>query len=191
MKQSILIFTFLLLLTEVNAQKTASGYWVSQKDDTITAQIRIKKGAFGQVMNDFLKEVEIIDSVKGNKKFTPNDIKSYGFTHEGRRYLFVSKPTKDSVRKFLVPVYLGSKSSLYQYGTFTSGALPDQKTFYTFEKADGSYLFLRDILNNKFRASVKDFYKDSDEVQKIIDTRLRYWLELRTDLVEILQAANK
>jgi len=35
-------------------------------------------------------------------------IKGYGFSHNGYKYVFVSKPTKDGSYKFLAPVYVGS-----------------------------------------------------------------------------------
>ncbi|WP_290792173.1 hypothetical protein [Flavihumibacter sp. UBA7668] len=78
---------------------------------------------------------------------------------------------------------MGSKSSLYQYGYYQSGgeALPSQQNFYTFEKAAGSFIFLKNILNKKFKAKLKEFYKNSPGVQEIIDSKLKYWLDLNTE----------
>ncbi len=193
MRRLIVLFYFLFIMLEVQSQTTTPGYYITQQDDTVKTNIRIRKGVFGQTSNDFIKEVEVIDSVKGSNMFTPDDIKGYGFSYEGKRYLFVSKPVKNASNKFLSPLYIGPRSSLYLYGIYSSGSgssLPSQQVFYTFEKSDGSFLFLRNILNNKFRTQVKEFYKDNREVQAIIDSKLRYWLDLNKDLLAILVAAN-
>ncbi|MBC6491824.1 hypothetical protein ACFSQD_11130 [Flavihumibacter stibioxidans] len=181
-------------MPEAEAQTTTPGYYINKQDNTIKTNIRIRKGVFGQTTNDFLQEVEVMDSVKGSSKFSPDDIKSYGFSYDGKRYLFLSKPVKNGSNKFQSPLYIGPRSSLYLYGISSSGGgtnLPSQQAFYTFEKSDGSYLFLRDILNNKFRSQVKEFYKDNKEVQAIIDTKLKYWSDLKKDLRDILVAANR
>ena len=194
MKPSIFIFILFLLFSEVHSQSTAPGYYITKENDTVAAQIKIKKGVLGQITDDFIEEVVIVDSLKGSQKFTPADIKGYGIALKAGRYVFVSKPVKDGSIKFLYPMFIGKQSSLYKYGIFTPGygtALPSQKTFYTFERADGTFLFLRNIVNKKFKIQVKEFYKDHPEVQPLIDTKLKYWLELEKDLKEILAAVNR
>ncbi|ASZ12490.1 hypothetical protein KTO58_12135 [Chitinophaga pendula] len=191
MKPILLGFILSFFLYYANAQSFAPGYYITPTRDTVTAQIKIKKGAFGQSTNDFIDEVEIIDSIKGAVKYLPEDINGYGFTYKGRRYIFASKPIKNGKRKFLSVLYIGSKSSLYLHGLVTTGgAYASKQVFYTFEKPGNTYLFLKNILNNNFRSQVKEFYKDSPGVMQIIDTKLRYWLELDQDLIEILRKAN-
>jgi hypothetical protein len=194
MKQFILMTIALLSIANAQAQSTAPGYYITQKNDTVITQIKIRKGAFGQTTNDFIKKVEVVDSLNNTKKFTPNDIKGYGFSHNGYKYVFVSKPTKDGSIKFLAPVYEGPNASLYQYGTYTSGngtAFASQKVFYTFEKPDNQYLFLQNVLVKKSKKQLKEFFKDFPELQQLIDTKLRYWLEINKDIYEIMQVANK
>lgn len=189
----VCFFFFLLFLTDnLYSQSTASGYYINKNSDTITVEIKIKKGVFGQATNNFRNEIEVIDSINGSKVFTPDDIKGYGFLYKGIKYTFVSKPVKNGSYDFLVPVLLGSKTSLYQHGIYTStGAFANNQVFYTFEKADGTYLFLKNILNKKFKSQLKIFYKDNAEAQHLIDTKLRYWLDLQKDLKEIVQVVNK
>jgi len=91
-------------------------------------------------------------------------------------------------------MYLGNKGSLYQYGNFIAGngyALPSQQVFYTFEKPNEEYLFLRNILNKKFKIQIKEFYSEHLETQELIDKKLQYWLDLNKDLIEIMQSINK
>ena len=194
MKGILLLMGCVLTTALTNAQNTLPGYYITQNNDTVNTQIRLRKGVFGQTTNDFIKELEVIDSLTGPKVFSPDDIKGYGFTQDGLRVRFAAKPVKNGTKKFLSPVYVGAKSSLYQYGIRTSGgggALASQSTFYTFEKSDGSYLFLRDILNKKFRTELKEFYKDNAEVQALIDTKLQYWHDLKKDLLQIMIVANR
>jgi hypothetical protein len=193
MKPSVFVFVLCFLFAEAYTQSTAPGYYITKENDTVAAQIKIKKGVLGQITDDFIEEVVIVDSLKGSQKFAPADIKGYGIELKAGRYVFVSKPVKDGSIKFLSPMFIGKQSSLYKYGIFTPGygtAFPSQKTFYTFERADGTFLFLKNILNKNFKIQVKDFYKDHPEVQPLIDTKLKYWLELEKDLKEILQAVN-
>lgn len=194
MKHYIIIFLFTIVFTSSLAQKTASGYYIAKTNDTIKTEIKIHKGVFGQITNDFTKSVQVTDSSNKTLEFTPDDIKEYGFTNEGINYLFISKPTKNGSNKFLTPVFIGSKSSLYQYGIFTQGsggAFSSSQVFYTFEKADGTFLFLKNMMNKKLKSELKEFYKDNIEVQQLIDTKFNYWLELNDDLILTLYTYNK
>ncbi len=194
MKPSFLIVILICFISVASSQSSAPGYYITKENDTVVSLIKIKKGVFGQITNDFIDEVVIVDSVNGSKKFKPADINGYGLQLKSGRYLFVSKPIKDGSYKFLYPVFMGKQSSLYKYGIYTSGSgasFGSQKTFYTFEKADGSFLFLRNIVDKKFKNAVKEFYKDRPDVQALIDTKLKYWLELEKDLKEILIAVNR
>lgn len=93
-----------------------------------------------------------------------------------------------------MPIEVGSKTSLYQYGLNIKGngsSMGSNQVFYTFEKSDGTYLFLNNILNKKFKTELKEFYKDYKEAQLLIDTKLKYWLDLNQDLKDIINAINK
>lgn len=176
----------------INAQSIFKGYYITQSNDTIVTQIKFPKGFFGQ--NNFTNMIEVVDSVNVTKRFTPDDIKGYGYTDGGYKYVFLSKPVKDGSYKFLSPIFIGPKASLYQYGIYKSGsgyALSSQQTFYTFEKPDNKYLFLVGRTTKKFKNELKEFFKDDTDVQPLIDNKLKYWLEMQKDLLEIMQTANK
>ncbi len=188
------IFTIVTMLTivRVNAQSITKGYYITQENDTVVTQIKFPKGFFGQ--NNFTNMIEVVDSVNAKKRFTPADIKGYGYSAEGYKYVFLSKPVKDGSYKFLSPVFIGPKASLYQYGIYTSGsgsALPSQQVFYTFEKPDNNYLFLVGRTTKKFKNELKEFFKDNPDVLRLIDDKLKYWLEMKKDLLEIMQTVNK
>jgi hypothetical protein len=176
----------------MNAQTKTMGYYITHTNDTVVTQIKFPKGFFGQ--NNFTNTIEVIDSLNVEKRFTPTDIKGYGYSNKGYNYTFISKPVKDGSYKFLSPVYIGPKASLYQYGTYTSGsgyALPSQQVFYTFEKPNDQYLFLVGRTTKMFKNELKIFFNEKSDVVQLIDTKLKYWLEMKKDLLEIMQTANK
>lgn len=80
--------TILLLFTiTLQAQETIPGFYISKQNDTIRVDIRNRKAVFGQTTNNFLKELEVIDSGSKSIRYTPSDILGFGFTHKGVRHL--------------------------------------------------------------------------------------------------------
>lgn len=190
-------YTLLIALffaTQISySQTSVSGYYINNNKDTIAAEFKIQKGVFGQITNNFTDEIFVLADEK-KEKLTPNDIEEYYFTYNNTLYRFFSKPIKNGSKKFLSALVTGPKTSLYLYGNFVQGngnALSSNQTFYTFEKADGTYLFLRNILNKKFKADLKNFYQNNLEAQKLIDEKIKYWLDLNNDLIFILNQINK
>jgi len=182
----------MLTIANIDAQSTTMGYYITNENDTVVTQIKFPKGFFGQ--NNFTNKIEVDDSINGTKRFAPGDIKGYGYSDHGYKYIFLSKPVKDGSSKFLSPVFIGPKASLYQYGITTSGsgyALPSQQVFYTFEKPNNQYLFLVGRTTKAFKNKLKEFFNDDPDVQRLIDDRLKYWLEMKKDLLEIMQTVNK
>jgi hypothetical protein len=195
LRRLLLTAIFLIVFTYSYSQDLVQDYFISSAGDTLLTKVKVKTGLMGNVVNDFFENVELVDTLQNSSKVvSPEQIREFSFIHKGRRYHFYSKPVKSGEKRFLQAVLLGEKSSLFQYGTRTSGggyALPSKQVFYTFEKADGSYLCLRNILNKKFRSELKAFYQDNPAAQALIDTKLKYWLELESDLIEILSAVNR
>jgi hypothetical protein len=143
MKKYVFVVFWLTSIGFSYSQTTASGYYVTKTNDSIATQIKIPKSAFGSVdFSKFLLKVEVSDSVNGIKKFKPEDVSSFGFLFDGEQYRFFSRPTiTQNNLRFLLPVVLGRKTSLYQFQTVNQNGAP-LGTFYTFEKPDGTYAFL-------------------------------------------------
>jgi hypothetical protein len=167
---------------------------VTKTNDTIIAQIKLPKSVFGSVdFSKFLFKVEVNDSVSGDKKFKPEDIKGFGFIYNGEKHKLFSQPTiTENNLRFLQPIILGQKTSLYQFQTVNQNGNP-LGTFYTFEKADGTYAFLNTGIRNldNFKETLKTFYSDNLEVQKIIDTKFQSRISINDDIIKIVQTANK
>jgi hypothetical protein len=187
----------ILLLTSFGysySQTTASGYYVTKTNDTIATQIKIPKSVFGSVdFSKFLLKVEVSDSVKGIKRFKPENIESFGFLFDGEQYRFYSRPTiTQNNLRFLQPVILGKKTSLYQFQTVNQNGTP-LGTFYTFERADGTYTFLSSGIKNldTFRNTLKEFYKDNSEVLQLIERKFQTRISIKGDILEIVHAVNR
>lgn len=190
--------TLLLLLVTLSSysysQTIVPGYYVTKKNDTLSAQLKMPKSIFGSVdFSKFALKVEVSDSISGTKKFKPEDIHCFGFIYTGETYSFFSKPTiTPNNLRFLQPVILGPKTSLYQFQTVDQNGAP-LGTFYTFEKADGTYTFLNTGIRSldTFKDTLKEFYKDNLPLQQLIISKFQTRMSIKNDIVEIVQAANK
>ncbi|MEQ1797916.1 MAG: hypothetical protein ABL872_08180 [Lacibacter sp.] len=193
MKLYILFIFFSASFYISYSQTTVPGYYVTNNNDSVDTQIKIPKSLFGTDLSKLLLKVEIVDSINGTKKFKPKDIKGFGFTYKEKHYHFFSKPaiTERNVR-FLQPFIIGQKTSVYWFHTVDQNGIP-LGTFYTFEKADGTYTFFStgELSLSRFRASLKEFYKDYPEVQQLIDTKFQTKPSLKHDITEIVEAVNK
>lgn len=194
MKHSILLFLFLTFMRHSYSQTTVSGYYVTKTNDTLSAQLKMPKSIFGSVdFSKFLFKVEVSDSNSETKKFKPGDIKCFWFLYNGENYRFFSKPTiTQNNLRFLQPVILGRKTNLYEFQTVNQNGVP-LGTFYTFEKADGIYTFLNTGIRNldQFKETLKEFYKDNLELQKLINSKFQTRISIKNDILQIVQTANK
>lgn len=166
--------------------KSADGYILTLSGDTVSVKIKIP-GPFSNFNN---KEVDIIDSSNESKTLTPQEIKGYGYNFKGQTYVYMSKIMKDSALRFLEQVIAGKNTSLYQHVT-GSGGYGSPHEFYTFEKKDGTYMFLTNYAAlDTFKMKLKLFYKEYPEVQTLIDTKFSARRHIQRDIKEVLEAAN-
>lgn len=193
MKKAFLSLVFLLTVSIVCAQELATGFYVSMSNDTVKSQIKIPKSIFGSLdFSKFLFKVEVVESDGSLQKLKPDAIKSFGFTFEGQEYRFFGKPTitKNNYR-FLEAVVLGPKTSIYKFETVNQngGSLG---TFYTFEKADGTFEFFNTGMRNleKFKDVLKEFYKDYPNAIPEIDARFKLKSTFKSDIITVAKAVN-
>jgi len=195
MKRIILLALLIGAFNISIAQSTISGYYVKKSDDTVNVQIKIPKSFLGVVqLSKFIDEFEVIDSSKAIQTFTPQDVKSYGFYYGGFRYNYFSKPIKNGKLKFLQPVVIGPKSSIYEYSTITYGSygMSFLHVYYTLEKLDGTNLFVTNSISiNKLKDQLKTFYQDNDAAQQLIEEKFQKRLDMFNDMKEVVMAVNK
>ena len=194
MKKIILIGLLIASIKNSKAQSTITGYYISQSNDTINVQIKIPKTFLGIVqLSKFIDEFEVIDSSNAIQTFTPEDVKSYGFYYGGIKYNYYSKPIKNGKLKFLQPVVIGSKSSIYEYSTVTYGSygMSFVHVYYTFEKQDGTNLFITNSISiNKLKDQLKAYYQDYVAAQQIIEEKFQKRSEMFNDMKEVVKAVN-
>ena len=195
MKRIILLGLLIGAFNISIAQSTISGYYVKKSDDTVNVQIKIPKTFLGIVqLSKFIDEFEVIDSSNAIQTFTPQDVKSYGFYYGGLRYIYFSKPIKNGKLKFLQPVVIGPKSSIYEYSTITYGSygMSFLHVYYTLEKQDGTNLFVTNSISiNKLKDQLKTFYQDNDAAQQLIEEKFQKRLDMFNDMKEVVMAVNK
>ena len=189
MKHCCFLLILILTLTK-GFSKSVNGYIITLTGDTIFIKIKLPGSFGGYNMN---KKVEIIDSSGVEKILTPNDIKGYGYTNKSKDYTYRVKIIKDGSLYFLESIVVGQKASLYEYyvSTVVFNNSSTQE-FYTFEKFDGTYLFMTNYESlETFRIKLKLFYKESLDIQKQIDTKFNSRRYIQRDIKEILDAINK
>jgi len=180
--------------TRAYTQNTAPGFYITTTNDSITAQIKIPTSLFGSVdLSKLFFKVEILDSITQNsKKFKPSDIKGFGFVYKQISYSFFSQPTitKNNLR-FLQALLLTPETNVYVFKTADQNGRAIG-TFYTFERKDGTYTFLSTGIKNleKFKETLKEFYKDKAALQAIIDTKFTSRMAIERDIITIAKTAN-
>lgn len=192
MKYCYLFLMLTVAFTKAQAA-TVPGYIVTLNNDTIAVQIKFSGGGiFGYNMN---KKLEVVDSSGTSKIFMPADIKAFGYTRKSKDYIYRTKPIKDGSFYFLEPVVIGAKTNLYQYEITSAGGQGVQSStqeFYTFEKPDGTYLFMTNYAAlDTFNKKLKEFYKDNPYVQQLIDTKFQARRHIQRDIRSIIDAYNK
>jgi hypothetical protein len=160
------------------------GYIVTLNNDTVQVQI---KG-----FHESYTHIKIVDSTGTTQVLTPKEIKAYGYTFKLQDYVFRAKPIKDGSLYFLEMVTTGDKTSLYEYSlTVVRPQVSSVEVFYTFEKADGSYLFLKnfDALDT-LNSAIKSFYSDNQEVQRLVDNKFQARRKIQKDIKDLVDAVN-
>ena len=189
MKQ-LLTLTLLVALSKSYSQNP-KGYLFYNNNDSVNANIKIPKGLFGINLDKLYRNVTIEDSTGALIEFTPTEIKGFGFTFKSQEYRFYAKPIDDKKFRFLEPVIVGAKTSLYQYIVGGTQNFSNQD-FYTFEKSDSTYLFMTNFAAlDKFKEKLKTFYTGNLDVQKLIDRKFTARRRIQDDIKEIVNAVNQ
>lgn len=195
MKYSLLFLLLLTIAGGAYAQRTVEGYYITPENDSVTVQMKVPAFLMGGInFKKLRKGVEAIDSLNGTKPITPADAKRIGFIHKNDQYHLVSKPEKDGSLAFLQPVIVGPKASLYQYDQEVSSGMNQTSTqeFYTFERQDGTHLFLTNFASlATFKEKLGAFYGSSPEVQQLINSSFEARRHIQRDIRKVLGAVNK
>jgi hypothetical protein len=190
--KSLTILATLLLVAGVAQAKKQPGYVVFPNNDTLRGEIKISGTViFGQGYNPY-DAVAITDSTGRDSTYQPGDVIAFGFTDKQGEHLFRAKMHRDSTIKFQQVIVLGPKASLYFYEPTSGGGYGSPPVYFTFERADGSILFLKnydklETLANKIKA----FYGDGGGLGQFIDARFNSRWKMMEDIRAVVLEANK
>jgi len=210
--RELTFFIFLAFLSpEIAAQKTAKGYYLGLNNDSIVTKFKLPKGIQSTVngngtpqidLSHLKDEIVVINSKGEIQRLTPAEIRTFTFTFGSKQYQLFSKPVTEYRRNFLYPQIMGRKVNLFNYtkghpghpiGFGHKSSSPGWKDyFWTFEKYDRTYLFLNSKMRKREIArKLKEFFKDSPQVQELIDKKLnRFMAETPNTIESIVEAYN-
>lgn len=177
----------------LSAQTIVPGYYITNSNDRIETKIKIPRSVFvAEDLGKLLLKVELIDMANESTKMKPDDIKAFGFVLNNKSYSYISKPTgTDKNLKFLQPLVQGNNTSLYFFETLDQNGR-HQGSFYTFEKAGGSYTYLSTGLLRlqKVKEHLTEFYKSYSGIDSLINTKFQNRVDLQHNLIEIANEVN-
>lgn len=195
MKYALLLSGLLTIAGGAYAQRIVEGYYITQENDSVTVQMKVPALLLGGInFKKLRKGVEAIDSLNSAKPIMPADVKRIGFVYKNDQYHLVSKPVKDGSLAFLQPVIVGPKASLYQYDQEVSSGMNQTSTqeFYTFERQDGTHLFLTNFASlATFKEKLGAFYGSSLEVQLLINSSFEARRHIQRDIRKVVEAVNR
>jgi hypothetical protein len=190
MKQFSLLVALVFTITATYARKVP-GFIVFSNNDTIHTLLRIPGGLFGGDNYDIYKKIIATDSSGHDTTYMPGDIASYGFTDKSGRHLFRVKPLKDSSLNFQEVIVSGRKASVYFFDYPNNNSYGSGETLFTFEKADGTYLFLKNYDKlSTLRDKIKAFYGNTEAIRQFIDEKFQARVDMRDDIRAIVQQVN-
>ena len=155
---------YLLLMSSLATAAQHNGYYVTLRNDTIPALIKVEKGVFDPFsFYGLYRNVKISDSISGERVYLPGDILSfYVETHLGN-YHFFSKPLRDGTVRFLEAVTLTSKANLYGYRNIKVNSGGGIEA-YTIERADSTFIFFENELYVKAKKKFREFFKNEPAI---------------------------
>ena len=206
MKSYTFLLFLLLLYSYSKAQSPAfvSGYYVTNANDTVKAQIELPKYIFSNkvFLLKFAEKVELIDTTNKRIVFKVNDIRGFGFFYNDNTYQYVSKDFgKENAfsartNKFYQVMVLGQKSNLYHRLTTVDTNENILGIMYFLEKPNGinKAIYLYPQTKPEFiRNLLKQFYNDNQEIHQLIDSKFqsKNFTTWHNEIIEIVQASNK
>jgi hypothetical protein len=202
------VFAVLLIFpAQVFSQKTAKGFIVTLKSDTVDVQILLGEGVGShKAATDLSETIEIIDA-DSSRALSPSEIKRFGIFYQNKWYVRVSKPISPYRNLFLVPEYEGNVASLYSIPILkgkidkypVGDAAPvmllpfstrSTNVHYTLEKANCEKLYLNGRLPvADLRKMLESFFSDCPQVLSLIDKKIvgsRHPSDVRNSIKEIV-----
>jgi hypothetical protein len=197
MKQTLFLLTvsFLFSLNSSARDEFADGYFITKSKDTLLCKILIPKdfGKFNALT--LFAKVTVLDSAGTKKKYTPNDIKGYGFIYKSKTYIYISKDIDDNGNMMFVwPISLGKSVNEYCYYRSNSDdlgksgmATPDK--IYVLEIAETNettFITKGGSMLNTYMQQLRRFFENDKRLMKLLTKDVKDF----DDIHKFVQDAN-
>jgi hypothetical protein len=190
MKRILLLVVSVFTLTIAFA-RTVPGYIILLNNDTLKLQIKVPGGFFANSNFEKLQQIETTDSSAVVKVYDSTNMKEYGYAEKEAIVKYRLKPRQKGGMYFLKVISEGPVTTLYEYD-ITAGNYGQE--FYTFEKKDSSYLFLKneDKLET-FREKLSAFYRvnQNPSINSFIMEKFSSRWKIQQDILATVEAVNK
>jgi hypothetical protein len=192
--KSLFLLALCIFATLAGIARNADGYILLPNNDTVRVTIKLPGGLFGGY--NINKKLEVVDSSDKVTEYTPADLKGFGYTDKKGLHNYRTKPIQDSVGH---PVYFlevevdGPTARVYSYWVLVgAGTMQSTEIYYTFEKADGSVLFLKNFDKlSTLQDKLKAFFANTPALQQFVDARFQERRHIQRDIKEIAEEVNK
>jgi len=163
---------------------------ITPASDSVFMTFNISFGYFAG-SNDYGKwqTVESTDGSGHTQTYDSSLMKEYGYTYKEKLYKFRLKPTQKKGIIFLKVLQEGKRATLYEYSQSGYKTVDD---FYSFEKPDGSLLFLKSVDRlQTFRDRLAAFYGDTPAFIDFIKNKFARRGRIRDDVKTMMDFLNK
>lgn len=183
----------LFVMGQAQAKKFP-GYIVFHHTDTLHGQLRIgiSDGFFGGSYNIY-NAISITDSSGRDSTYYPGDVTGFGFIDKSGEHIFRAKMHRDSTMKFQQVIVAGGRASLYYYEpSGGGGGYGSPLVYFTFERADGALLFLKNYDKlETLQQKIKAFYGSDGGLGQFIDERFNGRGKIQSDIRAIVLEVNR
>jgi hypothetical protein len=165
------LIAFFCAVAEISAGQTlADGYYVTNANDTVRMKIKIPMTlftGFDLERLEFKMKSKLPDSMMF-QKFTPTEIKAFGFNYENEDYRFMSINLNEHTKRFFQVIYSGNNVGGYFF--VKTGYRGSTTVSVRMQIAEGESLIVTSSSMSKKRIKRKfmDFFKNNNKAKTII-----------------------
>ena len=187
--KSFLIACFCAVAEISVGQTLADGYYVTNENDSVQTKIKIPITlftGFDPERLEYKMKSKLPDS-SSFQKFTPTEIKAFGFNYKNEGYRFVSVNLNEHTKRFFQVIYSGNNIGRYFF--VKTGYRGSTTVAVRVQIADGESLIVNSSSMSRKRIKQKfiAFFKNNDKTETIIQGYSFYLRHLPYSVKTLLQ----
>jgi hypothetical protein len=171
-KMKSFLITCLCAVAEISVGQTlAEGYYVTNENDSVQAKIKIPITlftGFDPERLEYKMKSKLADSA-AFQKFTPTEIKAFGFNYKNEDYRFMSVNLNAHTKRFFQVIYSGNNIGGYFF--VKTGYRGATTVTVRVHIAEGESLIVNSSSMSRKRIKQKfiDYFKNNHEAETIIE----------------------